>query len=67
MGTARADPCFKFNLLVLLIPKTLVSSPIPQNLDGWEDVEALNLCYAGVKSLQQIIHLQNLRNRLEKK
>ena len=39
----------------------LYGSPIPSNLDAWNDVETLNLCYAGIKRLDNIVQLGNLR------
>ena len=39
----------------------LYGSPIPSNLDAWSDVETLNLCYAGIRRLDSIVQLANLR------
>jgi Leucine-rich repeat (LRR) protein len=39
----------------------LYGSPIPSNIDSWQEVETLNLCFAGVKNLDSICQLSNLR------
>merc|ERR1712130_73847 len=39
----------------------LYGSAIPANLDAWADVETLNLCFAGIKKLDSITQLPNLR------
>jgi len=39
----------------------LYGSPIPENLDSWSDIETLNLCFSGLKSLDKIAKLKCLK------
>ncbi|CAG5111924.1 Oidioi.mRNA.OKI2018_I69.chr2.g6195.t1.cds [Oikopleura dioica] len=39
----------------------LYGAKLPENLDQMDDVDTLNLCYAGLQNLDSILQLQNLR------
>jgi len=39
----------------------MYGSPVPDNVDGWSDVETLNLCFTGLKTTDKILKLKNLK------
>jgi len=39
----------------------MYGSPVPDNVDGWSDVETLNLCFTGLKTTEKILKLKSLK------